>query len=101
MGASNQTKGGNPDEAEQVNKGLSVLEGQALWGTGKDLGSGYPSDPNTKAWIQRNLDKTFGFPTVARFSWAPIRNAIEESGHEVQWYVLISCCLPVDVDDLS
>jgi ribonuclease H2 subunit A len=103
IGTSNKTRlprGRNADEAEDVNNGLTVLEGHALWGTGKDLGSGYPSDPNTKAWIQKNLDKTFGFPNVARFSWAPIRNAIEENGHKVLWYALISCSA-FDIDGFS
>lgn len=62
------------------------IDGEATWGKGTELGSGYPSDPNTKAWIAEHLDKTFGFPTIARFSWAPIRTAIERDGHKVQWY---------------
>ncbi len=33
-------------------------------------GSGYPSDPQTKAWLKRNTDPVFGFPDVVRFSWS-------------------------------
>lgn len=62
-----------------------TVDGKAIWGKGSGLGSGYPSDPNTKAWISSHLDKTFGYPTIARFSWAPIRLAMETKGHKVQW----------------
>lgn len=87
MAASNLPKRSSSKELPKVDGRPTVLEGQALWGTGKELGSGYPSDPKTKAWIQKSLDKTFGFPTIARFSWAPIRTALEQGGHQVQWYV--------------
>ncbi|KAG8812419.1 hypothetical protein FRC17_002035 [Serendipita sp. 399] len=60
------------------------LKGNAIWGKGSELGSGYPSDPNTKEWISSHLEMTFGFPSIARFSWAPIRTAMER-GHKVQW----------------
>jgi ribonuclease H2 subunit A len=61
------------------------VDGEATWGKGSSLGSGYPSDPNTKEWISSHLEKTFGFPTIARFSWAPIRLAMESKGHKVEW----------------
>jgi len=61
------------------------LDGEATWGKGSDLGSGYPSDPNTKNWISTHLEKTFGYPTIVRFSWAPIRQAMESRGHKVEW----------------
>jgi ribonuclease H2 subunit A len=70
------------------NNGKVKFDGNSKWGKGKDLGSGYPSDPNTKAWITAHLDATFGFPSIARFSWAPIRGASENNGHPVQWYVV-------------
>ncbi|GAA5825814.1 hypothetical protein JCM11251_000011, partial [Rhodosporidiobolus azoricus] len=44
------------------------------------FGSGYPSDPKTVAWLQDNFDPIFGFPNVARFSWAPVRNALLKKG---------------------
>lgn len=69
---------------EAVRSGLAD-GGEATWGRGSGLGSGYPSDPNTKEWISSHLDKTFGYPTIARFSWAPIKLAMETKGHSVQW----------------
>ncbi|KAF8320703.1 hypothetical protein DL93DRAFT_1725027 [Clavulina sp. PMI_390] len=48
-------------------------------------GSGYPSDPNTQAWLRSHLEPTFGFPSIVRFSWATVKVPIEKSGHEVQW----------------
>ncbi|PVF95676.1 ribonuclease H-like protein [Serendipita vermifera] len=71
---------------ESIGKnGETKFDGNGKWGKGKDLGSGYPSDPNTKEWISSHLDATFGFPSIARFSWAPIKQASETKGHQVQW----------------
>ena len=47
--------------------------------------SGYPSDPLTKAWLKAFLEPTFGWPSVARFSWAPAKDALEARGVPVQW----------------
>ncbi len=33
------------------------------------IGSGYPGDPKTVAWLANNQDKVFGFPNFVRFSW--------------------------------
>ncbi|EJU04815.1 ribonuclease H-like protein [Dacryopinax primogenitus] len=52
---------------------------------GQELGSGYPSDPKTQAWIANRLEKTFGYPRLVRFSWAPIRLSMEKHGHVVKW----------------
>ncbi|GAA6039314.1 hypothetical protein JCM8097_003259 [Rhodosporidiobolus ruineniae] len=49
------------------------------------FGSGYPSDPKTVAWLQSNFDPIFGFPNVARFSWAPVRNALQKKGAACKW----------------
>lgn len=35
----------------------------------KIFGSGYPGDPDTKAWLQHHKHSVFGFPTLVRFSW--------------------------------
>lgn len=49
-------------------------------------GSGYPSDPLTKAWLKTHLDPVFGWPSVARFSWAPARDALDtEPAVKVDW----------------
>ncbi|GAA5969937.1 hypothetical protein JCM21900_004452 [Sporobolomyces salmonicolor] len=49
------------------------------------FGSGYPSDPKTVAWLQDNFHPIFGFPNVARFSWAPVRNALQKKGAQSKW----------------
>ncbi|KZT00799.1 ribonuclease H2 subunit A [Laetiporus sulphureus 93-53] len=51
----------------------------------KELGSGYPSDPKTQAWIKNSLDLTFGFPSLARFSWTTIKLVLDKEAHAVQW----------------
>ncbi|BGP42613.1 hypothetical protein JCM10449v2_006625 [Rhodotorula kratochvilovae] len=49
------------------------------------FGSGYPSDPKTVAWLQENFNPVFGFPNVARFSWAPVKNALLKKGAASKW----------------
>jgi ribonuclease H2 subunit A len=46
-----------------------------------NFGSGYPSDPTCKKWMEDNLScNVFGFPDVTRFSWAPSKKALEKNG---------------------
>ncbi|GMH11619.1 hypothetical protein Nepgr_013460 [Nepenthes gracilis] len=35
----------------------------------RNFGSGYPGDPETKAWLEHHKHSVFGFPTLVRFSW--------------------------------
>lgn len=35
-----------------------------------EIGSGYPSDPNTVRWLHQNVDPVFGFSSDVRFSWS-------------------------------
>lgn len=35
----------------------------------RSFGSGYPGDPETKAWLNSHKHPVFGFPTLVRFSW--------------------------------
>lgn len=48
----------------------------------KNFGSGYPSDPSCKKWLDNNcnLDPPFGFPDIVRFSWGPAKNALKGEG---------------------
>lgn len=45
--------------------------------THEDFGSGYPGDPKTKAFLEDNVDRVFGFPRIVRFSWATARNVLK------------------------
>ncbi|TFK40353.1 ribonuclease H-like domain-containing protein [Crucibulum laeve] len=49
------------------------------------LGSGYPSDPNTQAWLKSSIEPVFGFPKLVRFSWTTIKVLLEKEGHTVKW----------------
>ncbi|KAK0446327.1 ribonuclease H-like domain-containing protein [Armillaria borealis] len=49
------------------------------------MGSGYPSDPNTKEWMRNCMDPIFGFPKVVRFSWATAKIILERDAHSVKW----------------
>ena len=52
----------------------------------KEVGSGYPSDPKTKGWLENHVDRTFGYPKIVRFSWATVKNMLEKDAHPVKWY---------------
>ena len=55
----------------------------------KKYGSGYPGDPNTKAWLANNVDPVFGFNSFVRFSWSTAKAIME------------SKCVPVDYNSLD
>lgn len=40
------------------------------------FGSGYPSDPATKAYLRNIIDPVFGFPRLVRFSWSTADTAL-------------------------
>eukprot|EP00249_Psilotum_nudum_P009703 c22104_g1_i1 orf=322-1185(-) len=53
---------------------------------GRDFGSGYPADPETKAWLKQHRNNIFGFPTLVRFSWATCKALLENGdGVDVYW----------------
>ena len=56
--------------------------------TGRRFGSGYPGDPNTVAWLQKNLDVMFGFPTLLRFSWSTCERLLQDKAINVVWWVV-------------
>ena len=41
------------------------------------------------SWLQDNFDPVFGFPNVARFSWAPVKNALLKKGAASKWCVAL------------
>ena len=44
-----------------------------------DIGSGYPSDPNTQKWMKNNLHPVFGFPSkFVRISWRTCTDIMSE-----------------------
>lgn len=45
---------------------------------GNDLGSGYPSDPDTIRWLKRNVNAVFGFPPGVRYSWSTAKKILGE-----------------------
>ncbi|XP_048325944.2 ribonuclease H2 subunit A isoform X3 [Ziziphus jujuba] len=50
----------------------------------KNFGSGYPGDPETKAWLEHHKHMVFGFPSLVRFSWGTCTPYIKELA-EVLW----------------
>lgn len=58
----------------------TALEGKVP----KDFGSGYPSDPNTVKWMDKNEDEFFGFPSIMRFSWKTISNRMIQT-RTIEW----------------
>lgn len=48
------------------------------------FGSGYPSDPICKKWMDDNLRcKVFGYPDIVRFSWGPAKKALQKDAYDV------------------
>ncbi|GCB71244.1 hypothetical protein scyTo_0008790 [Scyliorhinus torazame] len=52
-----------------------------------DYGSGYPNDPKTKDWLDKQLDPVFGFPQFVRFSWSTAQVILDSRAVPVHWYV--------------
>lgn len=50
-----------------------------------DFGSGYPSDPKCKLWMNKLHDPVFGYNDFLRFSWAPTKQRLEERGVPVKF----------------
>ncbi|KAJ6323158.1 hypothetical protein OIU77_012900 [Salix suchowensis] len=50
----------------------------------RNFGSGYPGDPETKAWLEQHQHSVFGFPTLVRFSWGTC-TAYSKNMVEVVW----------------
>eukprot|EP01018_Ginkgo_biloba_P013075 Gb_25234 [translate_table: standard] len=50
----------------------------------RNFGSGYPGDPETKAWLNDHKHAVFGFPTLVRFSWGTCKSYIDD-GVKVIW----------------
>ena len=53
---------------------------------GRAMGSGYPGDPVTKAWLVGAMDGVFGWSSVVRFSWQTARVLLKERGYGVLWW---------------
>lgn len=58
-------------------------------------GTGYPSDPATKKWMEQSWDNVFGYPTFVRFSWGTSRVILEKNAVEVDWYVYLILSLAI------
>lgn len=50
----------------------------------RNFGSGYPGDPETKAWLEHHKHSVFGFPTLVRFSWGTCTTYFKDTV-EVLW----------------
>lgn len=50
----------------------------------RNFGSGYPGDPETKAWLTQHKHSVFGFPSLVRFSWGTCTTHLK-SEVEVTW----------------
>ncbi len=57
---------------------LAELEAAA----GERLGSGYPSDPVTQAWLRQVHSRTGGFPPFVRTKWETVRRIVAEGSQQ-------------------
>ncbi|CAG9862105.1 unnamed protein product [Phyllotreta striolata] len=51
--------------------------------TYENYGSGYPSDPVTKKFMEGHCDPVFGYPQLVRFSWSTAENALEKLAYHI------------------
>ncbi|KAF3912957.1 hypothetical protein ABW21_db0205638 [Orbilia brochopaga] len=61
------------------------LAGAAPRTGGDSIGSGYPSDPKTVAWLRNSLDEVFGWGSDTRFSWSTAAEMLKKEGESVEW----------------
>lgn len=54
---------------------LASLEAEA----GEPIGSGYPGDPVTRAWLKRSYSPEAGFPHFVRTKWETAKRVVAES----------------------
>ena len=57
-----------------------VFESRLEGSVSRAVGSGYPGDPDTKAWLLAHSDPVFGFPRLVRFSWATTKRLLDVGG---------------------
>jgi len=61
-------------------------EGATTTALSTSFGSGYPSDPICKKWMDENLRcKVFGYPDIVRFSWGPAKKALQKDAYDVKF----------------
>ncbi|GAX85577.1 hypothetical protein CEUSTIGMA_g12992.t1 [Chlamydomonas eustigma] len=53
----------------KVIRDRSLVETQKMMSLEGELGTGYPHDATTVAWLKKNLHPVLGFPDLVRFSW--------------------------------
>jgi len=71
------------EDAHESSDATGMQDVKRIWS--EEVGSGYPSDPNTKTWVKNSLERTFGYPSIARFSWTTIKVVLDASAHAVEW----------------
>lgn len=73
-------------------------EGNRFQEAALKYGSGYPSDPYTKKFLQEHCDVVFGYPQLIRFSWSTAEKAME-AGAAVKWEKVLTAMSGGDDDD--
>ncbi|EFC45522.1 predicted protein, partial [Naegleria gruberi] len=70
----------------KVKRDEIVEEIQSLKYSKLKMGSGYTSDKYTKDFLNKALDKVFGYHhTDVRFSWSTIKKILDDSAVSVEW----------------
>jgi ribonuclease H2 subunit A len=65
----------------KVQRDRSIINNKGL----VDVGSGYPGDPATKAWLEANINNIFGYSNDVRFSWSTCVTLMEKHCIKVDW----------------
>ena len=51
-----------------------------------NIGSGYPADPKTSEWMEKNIDPCFGYPSFIRFSWSTVKDLLGKRAIDIEFY---------------
>lgn len=68
---------------DRILQNWKFIEGAQF--NGKKYGSGYPNDPETKKFLEGNLDRVFGFPQLVRFSWSTAEKILDSKAITATW----------------
>lgn len=58
----------------------AAVGGDAVKAGASWLGTGYPADPGTQAYMAGQVQQVFGYPAMVRFSWETTARALEAAG---------------------
>ncbi|GFR48536.1 hypothetical protein Agub_g10433 [Astrephomene gubernaculifera] len=69
----------------KVLRDKALIECQKSLGLQGEVGTGYPGDPATVAWLKEHVHPVFGFPPLVRHSWETCSRMLESEAVSVKF----------------